>query len=91
METWEQSLITGYNPEEKRTVRETVLHRRGADALQMAIRRNQGLPGCQKFTIETEEMFTEFLKEWDPRTEAIPKEKGTWEYDYETGTGSAGL
>ena len=55
-EYWEKTEVRGTD-EEKRTWMETVLHRRGADPMVMAFRRNQGLAGCGRVQMETVEVF----------------------------------
>lgn len=56
-ERWEKTVVIGHGAEERYT-KETVLHRRGADVLGMAMRRNPVMPGCSRFEMVTEEAFT---------------------------------
>ena len=56
-EHWQRTMVRGISDDTHYV--ESVLHRRGEDALVMACRRNQGLAGCGKFIIETVEAFTQ--------------------------------
>ena len=47
IEHWERTQVVGRGPEGDE-VRETVVHRRGEDALGMAMRRNPEMAGCGK-------------------------------------------
>ena len=64
-EYWERTEVIGKG--ENREAREIVLHRRGADVLGMAIRRNPKMPGCSVFILNTEEAFTEERKTYGGR------------------------
>lgn len=55
IEHWQRSEVTGTGENIK--VAEVVLHRRGQDALGMAMRRNSKLPACNRISIITEEAF----------------------------------
>ena len=57
IERWERSVICGSG--ENVSASETVLHRRGEDALQMAMRRNPELASCSRVEIRTAEAFAE--------------------------------
>lgn len=57
-EHWERTVVTGRGPEDRYAV-ETVLHRRGEDVLQMAMRRNPGLAGCDRIEMQTVEAFVQ--------------------------------
>ena len=56
MEYWQKTKVLGTD-DEKNSHIETVLHKRGADPMVMAFRRNQGLAGCGRVQMETEEVF----------------------------------
>lgn len=56
-EYWQRTTVTGTGAEGF-SATETILHRRGADVLGMAMRRNPGMAGCSRFETETEEVFT---------------------------------
>ena len=60
-EHWERTKVYGSN--EDRNYLEDVLHRRGEDALVMACRRNQGLAGCGRISMDTVEVFTQIRKD----------------------------
>jgi hypothetical protein len=84
IEYWEKTCITGWDAEKEKHT-ECVLHRRGEDALQMAIRRNPGMQACMRFQTWTEEAFIHFRKEWDEvRQENIKtdRKKAAWTYDF---------
>ena len=61
-EHWERSRVYGVD-DEKMQHREDVLHRRGEDALVMAVRRNPGLAGCSRITVDTVEVFTQIRQD----------------------------
>ena len=81
-ERWEKTVVIGRGAEDRYT-KETVLHRRGADALGMAMRRNPMMPGCDWFHIETTDAFLieRVMEETQPRI--IPRDAGSgeeWEW-----------
>ena len=82
-EYWERSIVRGTG-EEGKNATEYVLHRRGADVLQLAIRRNKALAGCRVFTVETAEAFQ--LQREDPERRRkyaeIPKSGTGVEWDW---------
>lgn len=61
VEYWERSRVKGSG--EKMQAEEIVIHRRGADAVGMAMRRNPDMPKCDRIRVVTEERFIEVL--WD--------------------------
>ena len=65
-EHWERTVVTGRGPEDRYAV-ETVLHRRGEDVLQMAMRRNPELAGCNQITTQTVEAFVEECRQAEER------------------------
>ena len=74
IEHWERTKVVGHGLEGM-TATETVLHKRGADVLGMAMKRNQALAGCSRFTIETEEAFSQERAEDRRKTAAeIPRD-----------------
>ena len=82
-EYWERSIVRGTG-EEGKYAEETVLHRRGANVLQLAIRRNKALAGCRVFIVETAEAFQ--LQREDPEQRRkyadIPKSGTGVEWDW---------
>ena len=81
-EHWEKTIVIGRGPED-RYAKETVLHKRGADALGMAMRRNQMMPGCDWFEIETTDAFLlEKVNEDTRRKEDIPRDKRGEEWEW---------
>ena len=82
-EYWERSTVRG-NGEEGKYAEETVLHRRGEDVLQLAIRRNHALAGCKTFSVETAEAFQ--VQRGDPerrrRYDEIPRSGQGEEWDW---------
>ena len=75
-EYWQRSEISGtkrgdggYN------ATQIVLHRRGEDAMQMAMRRNPQLAACSTIEVQTVEAFTREIEEAPRRTQAdIPRD-----------------
>ena len=65
-EHWERTVVTGRGPEDRYAV-ETVLHRRGEDVLQMAMRRNPGMAGCDRIEMQTVEAFVQECRETEER------------------------
>ena len=61
IEHWQRSVVTGSG--ENVNAREVILHRRGQDPLNMAIRRNPDMPGCYLFTMDTQEAFTQIRED----------------------------
>ena len=57
IEHWERTKVVGHGPDGVITS-ENVLHRRGEDALGMAMKRNPELAGCSRITMDTMEAFT---------------------------------
>jgi hypothetical protein len=77
-EYWEKTLVTGHG--ENRHTTELLLHRRGEDALSMAMRRNPLMAGCNTFTVETEEAFIQIREDDSRRTRMeIPHDDRTAE------------
>ena len=83
IEYWERSAVIGYSEDGERTS-ETVIHRRGEDVLQMAMRRNPELPACSRVEIRTAEAFQEERQaEETRRPDDIPRGKRNseeWEW-----------
>lgn len=73
-EHWERTVVTGHGPEDRYAV-ETVLHRRGEDVLQMAMRRNPGLAGCNRIEMQTVEAFVQECREAEERRRNIPRDE----------------
>ena len=75
MEHWQRTMVRGTD-DEKKEYTEDVLHRRGEDALVMACRRNQGLAGCSRFSMDTVEVFTQIRKDSEEhrRRKDIPRD-----------------
>ena len=65
-EHWERTVVKGHGPDDLYAV-ETVLHRRGEDVLQMAMRRNPGLAGCDRIEMQTVEAFVQECREAEER------------------------
>ena len=65
-EYWERTVVTGRGPDDLYAV-ETVLHRRGEDVLQMAMRRNPALAGCNRVEMQTVEAFVQECLEAEER------------------------
>ena len=61
VEYWERSRVKGSR--EKMQAEEIVIHRRGADAVGMAMRRNPDMPKCDRISVVTEERFIEVLRD----------------------------
>ena len=82
IEHWERSVVHGKGPEIEAT--ETVLHRRGEDAMQMAMKRNKLLAACSTISVQTVEAFTRILEDEERRTPAeIPRdERNAEEWDW---------
>lgn len=82
IEYWQRSVVSGSG--ENISASETVLHRRGEDALQMAMRRNPDLAACGRVEIRTAEAFQEELQaEETRRPDDIPRGKRNseeWEW-----------
>ena len=84
-EHWEKTEVIGRG--ENREAREVVLHRRGADVVGMAIRRNPKMQGCDTFTLRTVSAFKLERKRDDgrrkrkdiPRDENYQKDWDPWE------------
>ena len=73
IEHWERSVVRGRGPEIEAT--ETLLHRRGEDAMQMAMRRNPQLAACSTIKVQTVEAFTRVIEDEPRRTQAeIPRD-----------------
>ena len=83
IEKWERSAVIGYSEDGERAS-ETVIHRRGADALQMAMRRNPELAACCRVEIRTEEAFAEERQAEETRRPAdIPRgQKNSEEWEW---------
>lgn len=74
-EHWERTVVKGYGAEDLYAV-ETVLHRRGEDVMQMAMRRNPALAGCNRVEMQTMEAFIQECREKEEkrRKEDIPRD-----------------
>ena len=82
IEYWERSVVTGRG-EEDRYAKETVIHRRGEDAMQLAIRRNPMLAACSRIEVQTMEAFMEIRgDEQERRKEDIPRIRDGEEWDW---------
>ena len=79
-EHWERTVVTGRGPEDLYAV-ETVLHRRGDDVLQMAMRRNPALAGCTKVEMSTVEAFVQNCRDAEAKRkrEDIPRDNRSGE------------
>lgn len=74
-ERWERTVVIGRGAEDRYT-KETVLHRRGADVLSMAMRRNPVMPGCDVFVMTTMPAFVlERTDEDSRRRMDIPRDE----------------
>lgn len=74
IEHWQRTMVTGQRPDGL-VIPEMVLHKRGQDPLNMAIRRNPDMPGCYLFTMDTMEAFTQIREDERRRTaEDIPRD-----------------
>lgn len=75
MEHWQRTMVRGTD-DEKKEYTEVVLHRRGEDALVMACRRNQGMAGCGRISMDTVEVFTQIRKDAEEhrRRKDIPRD-----------------
>ena len=82
-EYWERTEVQGID-EEGKVWNETVLHRRGEDALRMAVRRHSGMAGCHRFEMETVEAFITTIKEEKHKEQSeILRDQGGKEWDYD--------
>lgn len=61
VEYWERTRVKGSG--EKMQAEEIVIHRRGADAVGMAMRRNPDMPKCDRISVVTEEAFLAFRQD----------------------------
>ena len=66
IEHWERTVVSGTGENVQAT--EVVLHKRGADALGMAMRRNPKMPACNRITMATMEAFTQIREDERRRT-----------------------
>ena len=74
IEHWERTKVVGHGADGEITS-ENVLHRRGEDALGMAMRRNPKMPACNIITMATTEAFTQIREDERRRTGAdIPRD-----------------
>ena len=83
-ENWERTVVTGHGPEGLYAV-ETVLHRRGDDVLQMAMRRNPALAGCNRIEMQTLEAFIQECRDKEARRKKsdIPRDnRNSEEWDW---------
>ena len=81
IEHWERTTVSGSG--ENVQAAETVLHVRGADALGMAMRRNQALAGCSRIEMLTEEAFTVFREQDETRRRKdISRDDRSEEWDW---------
>ena len=59
-EHWERSAVIGTKRgDDEYQVAQVILHRRGEDPLVMACRRDNRMAGADRFSVSTEEAFTE--------------------------------
>lgn len=65
IEYWERSRVTGTG--EKAQAEEIILHRRGADVVGMAMRRNPEMPKCDWIHVITVEAFMQIRRDEDGR------------------------
>lgn len=73
IEHWQRSVVSGSG--ETVNAREEILHRRGQDPLNMAMRRNPSMAGCNTINIFTTEAFTQIREDERRRTaEDIPRD-----------------
>lgn len=73
IEHWQKSYVIGTGENFQAT--EVVLHRRGEDALQMAMRRNPAMPGSSRVEVRSYEAFTQIREDGTRRTGAdIPRD-----------------
>ena len=65
IEHWEKTLVSGSGA--KVYAEEVVLHRRGEDAIVMAMRRNHEMTKCDTIWTDTEEVFALDIQDKDGR------------------------
>ena len=61
IEHWQRSVVTGGG--ENVNAREVILHKRGQDPLNMAMRRNPDMPACSVLHVFTQEAFTQIRED----------------------------
>ena len=66
IEHWERTVVNGIGDNVQ--AKEIVLHKRGADALGMAMRRNPKMPACNRIELVTMEAFTQIREDGTRRT-----------------------
>ena len=82
IEYWERSVVTGRGAEDL-YAKETVIHKRRQDAMQLAIRRTPMLAACSRIEIQTVEAFMEMKEDGEPRKkEDIPRFRDGEEWDW---------
>ena len=73
IEHWQRSVVSGSG--ENVNAREVILHKRGQDPLNMAMRRNPDMPACSVVYVFTREAFTQIREDERRRTRAeIPRD-----------------
>lgn len=82
IEHWERSIVFGDGQEIQ--TNEVILHKRGQDPLNMAMRRNPKMPACDRIRVVTMEVFTQIREDERLRTAAdIPRDdRQGEEYDW---------
>lgn len=61
IEHWQRSVVSGSG--ENVNAREVILHKRGQDPLNMAMRRNPDMPACNVVNVFTQEAFTQIRED----------------------------
>ena len=73
IEHWQKSYVIGTGDNFQAT--EVVLHRRGEDAMQLAMRRNPAMPASSRVEVRSYEAFTQIREDERRRTRAqIPRD-----------------
>lgn len=58
-EHWMESTVRGWDESQKKEITEVILHRRGADPMVLACRRNGELAGLSRIRVSTVELFSQ--------------------------------
>jgi len=74
IERWERTAVVGTDGE-NREHREIVVHKVGANVLEMAFRRNQGLAGCSRVWTESVPAFSMERQEEKDERRRIPRSR----------------
>lgn len=82
IEHWQRSVVSGSG--ENVNAREVILHRRGQDPLDMAMRRNPDMPACSVVNVFTQEAFTQIREDGQirRRTEIPRDDRQGEEFDW---------